>query len=128
MERAANQVSTRFITGFLTILIVGAVIGIMILLGSGGMAARDSEAGRRAEGPRPDAGPPRQYRSRMPVETSGLQVMLARVTPWEPLASLDEIRALWQGVGPRSLDEIDRVLPSTGEGDPQRLDLLFTKI
>jgi ASPIC and UnbV/FG-GAP-like repeat len=67
------------------------------------------------------------YQPRMPVETSGLLDILARIKPWAADASLDTIGNTWKSAPSLALADIERELPPAGSDDLKRLQLLFSR-
>ncbi len=129
MEHSSERTANPFVVAMLTSLFAVTVIGIAVLSRyRGGDNSPDSRSSRRDLASRPTDVHRLEFRPRMPVGTNGLLEILSRITPWEPSATLEEIAAVWKDAAPRAIEEIDRVLPSIAEGDPQRLQLSFDKI
>lgn len=72
-------------------------------------------------------GPRVTYTPRQALDTSGFGLICKHVTPWSPSASLEEIRAAWQGVGYRRVEEIGRTLAAPALPETKRLPLLVEK-
>jgi len=108
------------------ILIAVVAIGLLTTFG-GSVATRTSEAASRIGAGLPDAVHPGAYQARMQAETSGFRNIMAHIPRWEPDASLEEISDVWRKTAPQAIEEIDRVLPSPGNDDSRRLDLLCSK-
>ena len=67
------------------------------------------------------------YVPRMPVETSGLLDILARIKSWGLEATVDEIAEIWSKAAPLAIEDIDRGLSVAGTADVKKLELFFSK-
>jgi hypothetical protein len=76
--------------------------------------------------PTPDL-PERNYRPRVPLDSSGFIFVNSQVTPWAPGASLEEISASWKNVGHRQVGLADQDLARPELPADRRLQLLVRK-
>jgi hypothetical protein len=79
----------------------------------------DSAKGRGGSQPR--------FQPRKFMDTSGFAAVLEFLPEWSPDASLEEIRKIWQGIGHRGVQEIDRRLKGRLEPAGSRVALLLEK-
>jgi hypothetical protein len=112
----------RVMLGALILVAVG-MFGVLLRLG----ANDRTRAAALQSGSAPGRDLPDQYQPRMPVETSGLLDVLARIKPWGADASLETIGKIWTDAPSLALADIDRELPPAGSADLKRLQLLFSK-
>jgi hypothetical protein len=128
MERARGRGASRVVWATLGGAIVIALVAIGILVSfRGSTAARTAAEKGTGRDPLRNVGRHLVYQSCLPIETSGLFEILARIERWKPDASLEEIGQIWRQAGPRLIEEIDRSLPPVGSDDPNRVRLLLAK-
>ena len=128
-----NQAPARTRRPLVAAMLGGLTLIALIMLGVV-MVDRTRILARSAESARP-VGPPHAgngrgggYQPRITVETSGFFEVLTRLPRWAPDASLAEIADVWRNAPARAILDIDRGLKSTELGDPERIQLQFSKI
>jgi len=67
------------------------------------------------------------YRPREVVDTVGFASVVGRMPPWAPDTSLEDMSRIWDRVGYRTIEEIDRALADTTLPDLKRVVLLLSK-
>jgi hypothetical protein len=77
----------------------------------------------------PAGGGPRGFRPYEPMDTSGLEVLLAAIEPWEPGASLEKIGETWKEPGHKLIARFEPTLESARRaGDRRKVAaMLMTK-
>ena len=78
----------------------------------------------------PAAESPRRlvFQPRQRIDTGGFLEIVDHLRRWPADASLEQIRDIWQAAGPRTIRDLDRILPPQGKSDSLRLKILLSKI
>jgi hypothetical protein len=97
------EVRKRGFNLVLILLAAGVVGAVIVNATSSGKSKLRREA---SKGP----AAPVEYRPMRVKDTSGVMHMVSRMKPWDPLATLPEIKAAFDGLGTRTAAEIDRYL------------------
>lgn len=100
-------------------LMLAGVIAIVVLMTS----TRDTSARS------PSALPRRKiaYSPRELIDTVGFASVVERIPPWATDTSLEEMSRIWQRVGYRNIEQIDRALTDASLPDLKRVVLLLSK-
>ena len=116
---------------------VGAAVMLVNASGTPGpaepAAAQSPSAARQTVPPpalSPAVGSPRRlvYQPRQRIDTGGFLEIVDHLRRWPPDASLDKIRDIWRAAGPRTIQDLDRILPPQGKSDSLRLKILLSKV
>ena len=67
------------------------------------------------------------YQAREPLDTGGFSLLVESVTPWNPDASLAELRDAWFKPGYRAAEAIDRNIAETRPANDALIPLLIKK-
>jgi FG-GAP-like repeat/ASPIC and UnbV len=67
------------------------------------------------------------YSPREPVDTVGFASVVDRIPQWAPDTSLEDMSRIWQRVGYRNIEEIDRALSDASLPDLKRAALMLSK-
>jgi hypothetical protein len=73
------------------------------------------------------ANPKHRYQPRLPIETSGLTSVIAKLKPWQDPTSLEEIRNSFFHLGHQGIAEINRRRGATFDSAAAELQLLLLK-
>ncbi len=108
-----------FISRMLAALLVATVAGIFVLSRAftGAAAHHSTSLSRRKLA----------YKPREKFDSSGFASVLERLPAWKPDASLEELGALWQGVGYRFVENINAHLSDRKLPEMKRVTLFATK-
>jgi len=72
--------------------------------------------------------PPRDYRPHLArLDSSGFTTVMYNLRPWDPDASLEDIRHSFQGVGERGIRAMDQTLAGLDPSDRRAIDALLMK-
>jgi hypothetical protein len=115
---AAPNRFSRWLSPVLAVLLVSAAVFAVVRF-------RLSDPGPGPE-PAPDL-QVRNYRPRVPLDSSGFFLVVSKITPWAPGASLGEISATWKTLAHRLLGLIDQALARPGLPANRRIELLVLK-
>jgi hypothetical protein len=130
MKQAPKGAANRVVLGLLVGMILMAGIGIVVLTSfSPGTAANRDGSPRPGEAQSPDAALRAQagYRPRKQIDTEGFQSVCLRMPGWKPDATLEEIAAIWRGVGYRNIEVADRMLADPRVSDLDKFDITMAK-
>ncbi len=67
------------------------------------------------------------YEPRAAIDASGFTTVRSYITPWQPNASLAEVRDAFDGAGYRAVERIDRELANPNLSLFERIDSMFNK-
>src|SRR5271166_4570200 len=130
MKPAPNRVASPFVLGLTGGLLLIAGIGVIVSISSSrGTAAKPSYAPRSEDLRQATTvtASPGGYQARKRPDTAGFQEVCHRLPPWGPDASLEEIAAIWQGVGYRNIEVIDEMLGDPVRTDVEKFNLMMAK-
>ena len=67
------------------------------------------------------------FQPRFPIDSSGFNSVLEALPRWKPDSTLEEVSAIWQGIGDRSVGRVDEILNNPAVSSGERVQLLVKK-
>ena len=115
-ETLRRHPTGRALTLLVVLVLALAIAGLALTYLRGG--ANVPKAAERAE---------ITYQAREPLDTGGFSLLVESVTPWNPDASLAELRDAWFKPGYRAAEAIDRNIAETRPANDALIPLLIKK-
>jgi hypothetical protein len=107
-------------------LVLFAGVALVLSL-SRGTSAKPSQAPRPIGAAPSESGLRAGYQPRKSPDTGGFQEVCHRMPAWKPDASLEEIAAIWRGVGFRNIKLIDAAFTDRALSDVEKFNLMMVK-
>jgi ASPIC and UnbV/FG-GAP-like repeat len=124
MKREPGETNRPFLRLLVGGLLLFALVSLSLASFRGGHTTRP--AGNESSD-LANLGRPGDFQPCMPIDSSGLFDISARIKPWKSNASLAEIAETWRTGAPFAIEGIDRDLKLPGIPDFKKLELLFSK-
>jgi FG-GAP-like repeat/ASPIC and UnbV len=128
MKTAPNKAANRLVLGMCGGLVLMAGVAVAVQLNaSRGTSAHPSDASRPGGVIPSEAGRQAGYQPRKSIDTAGFKEVCTRMPGWKPDSSLEEIAAIWRGVGFRNIEIIDAMLGRPSLTDVEKFNLMMAK-